>query len=47
MVGEFPELQGLMGGYYARAQGEDAEVADAVAITTSRSGRAMTSRPRR
>ncbi|MEO9132889.1 MAG: glycine--tRNA ligase subunit beta [Sphingomonas sp.] len=30
MVGEFPELQGLMGGYYARAQGEDAAVADAV-----------------
>jgi glycyl-tRNA synthetase beta chain len=30
MVGEFPELQGLMGGYYARAQGEAAEVADAV-----------------
>ena len=23
MVGEFPELQGLMGGYYAAAQGED------------------------
>ena len=30
MVGEFPELQGLMGGYYARAQGEDAEVAAAI-----------------
>ncbi|MEG3150205.1 glycine--tRNA ligase subunit beta [Sphingomonas sp. ZT3P38] len=30
MVGEFPELQGLMGGYYARAQGEPTEVADAV-----------------
>ncbi len=30
MVGEFPELQGLMGGYYARAQGEDDAVADAV-----------------
>jgi glycyl-tRNA synthetase beta chain len=30
MVGEFPELQGVMGGYYARAQGEPAEVADAV-----------------
>ena len=30
MVGEFPELQGLMGGYYARAQGEPAEIADAV-----------------
>ncbi len=31
MVGEFPELQGLMGGYYARAQGERAEVAEAIA----------------
>lgn len=31
MVGEFPELQGLMGGYYARAAGEDTSVADAVA----------------
>ena len=30
MVGEFPELQGLMGGYYAAAQGEPAEVAAAV-----------------
>ncbi len=30
MVGEFPELQGVMGGYYARAQGEDDAVADAV-----------------
>jgi glycyl-tRNA synthetase beta chain len=30
MVGEFPELQGIMGGYYARAQGEDDAVADAV-----------------
>ncbi|UZK66052.1 glycine--tRNA ligase subunit beta [Sphingomonas sp. M1-B02] len=30
MVGEFPELQGLMGGYYALAQGEDPQVADAV-----------------
>jgi glycyl-tRNA synthetase beta chain len=30
MVGEFPELQGLMGGYYARAQGEAEEVAEAV-----------------
>ncbi len=31
MVGEFPELQGLMGSYYARAQGESAEVAEAIA----------------
>src|SRR6204780_3795745 len=29
VVGEFPELQGLMGKYYARAQGEDASVAAA------------------
>jgi glycyl-tRNA synthetase beta chain len=31
MVGEFPELQGVMGRYYALEEGEDAEVADAVA----------------
>jgi glycyl-tRNA synthetase beta chain len=30
MVGEFPELQGVMGGYYARAQGLPDEVADAI-----------------
>jgi glycyl-tRNA synthetase beta chain len=30
MVGEFPELQGLMGRYYASAQGEDASVAIAI-----------------
>lgn len=30
MVGEFPELQGLMGGYYATAQGENASVAAAI-----------------
>jgi glycyl-tRNA synthetase beta chain len=30
MVGEFPELQGLMGRYYAEAQGEDAAVARAL-----------------
>jgi glycyl-tRNA synthetase beta chain len=30
MVGEFPELQGLMGRYYALDQGIDAEVADAI-----------------
>ena len=30
MVGEFPELQGLMGRYYARAQGEEPSVADAI-----------------
>ena len=31
MVGEFPELQGIMGGYYARHDGEADGVADAVA----------------
>jgi glycyl-tRNA synthetase beta chain len=30
MVGEFPELQGLMGGYYAAAQGKPALVAEAI-----------------
>ena len=30
MVGEFPELQGVMGGYYARAFGETDAVADAI-----------------
>jgi glycyl-tRNA synthetase beta chain len=31
MVGEFPELQGIIGGYYARHDGEDDDVADAIA----------------
>ncbi len=31
MVGEFPELQGVMGRYYALGDGEHAEVADAIA----------------
>jgi len=31
MVGEFPELQGLMGRYYALAQKEPAQIADAIA----------------
>ncbi len=31
MVGEFPELQGVMGGYYARHDGELPYVADAIA----------------
>ena len=31
MVGEFPELQGVMGRYYALGQGEDPRVASAVA----------------
>ncbi|PNE12477.1 MAG: glycine--tRNA ligase subunit beta [Beijerinckiaceae bacterium] len=30
MVGEFPELQGVMGGHYAREQGEDKSVAEAI-----------------
>ncbi|HZV98827.1 MAG TPA: glycine--tRNA ligase subunit beta, partial [Methylophilaceae bacterium] len=31
MVGEFPELQGIMGGYYARHDGEHEQVAEAIA----------------
>ncbi len=31
VVGEFPEVQGIMGRYYALGQGESAEVADAIA----------------
>jgi glycyl-tRNA synthetase beta chain len=30
MVGEFPELQGIMGGYYARAEGLGDAIADAI-----------------
>ncbi|MDB5454068.1 MAG: glyS, partial [Caulobacteraceae bacterium] len=30
MVGEFPELQGLMGGYYAEAEGLPADIAHAI-----------------
>ncbi len=30
MVGEFPELQGLMGRYYASEQGEEPDVAEAI-----------------
>jgi glycyl-tRNA synthetase beta chain len=30
MVGEFPDLQGVMGSYYARADGEPEEVAEAI-----------------
>ena len=30
MVGEFPELQGIMGGYYARHDGLSNEVAEAI-----------------
>ncbi len=31
MVGEFPELQGVIGRYYALHDGEDPRVADAIA----------------
>ncbi|MDB5713783.1 MAG: glycine--tRNA ligase subunit beta [Sphingomonadales bacterium] len=30
MVGEFPELQGIMGGYYAEAQGHELQIANAI-----------------
>ena len=30
MVGEFPELQGIMGGYYARHDGLSSDIADAI-----------------
>ncbi|MBL26736.1 MAG: glycine--tRNA ligase subunit beta [Rhodospirillaceae bacterium] len=38
MVGEFPELQGIMGRYYALAEGERADVADAIAAHYSPQG---------
>ncbi|MBF0304072.1 MAG: glycine--tRNA ligase subunit beta [Alphaproteobacteria bacterium] len=38
MVGEFPELQGIMGRYYALADGEDPAVADAIAEHYSPAG---------
>ena len=52
MVGEFPELQGTMGRYYAEAQGEPAEVALAIGehyrpkfagdvLPTTRTGQAL------
>ncbi len=52
MVGEFPELQGTMGRYYAEAQGEPKEVALAIeehyrprfagdSLPTTRTGRAL------
>ncbi len=47
MVGEFPELQGLMGRYYAEAQGEDVNVARRSRSITSRRGRTTACRPRR
>ena len=47
MVGEFPELQGIMGGHYARAQGEAEAVARPFASTTRRRVRTTAARPRR
>jgi glycyl-tRNA synthetase beta chain len=38
MVGEFPELQGIMGRYYARHDGEPDAVADAIATHYSPAG---------
>jgi len=38
MVGELPELQGLMGRYYALESGEDVDVADAIADHYSPAG---------
>ncbi|MCH7932200.1 MAG: glycine--tRNA ligase subunit beta, partial [Proteobacteria bacterium] len=38
MVGEFPELQGVMGRYYALDEGKPAEVADAIAEHYSPAG---------
>lgn len=40
MVGEFPELQGVMGRYYARHDGEDEAVANAVAQHYAPAGQA-------
>ena len=34
LVGEFPELQGVMGGYFAREQGFDEEISLAVQSIT-------------
>ena len=47
MVGEFPELQGIMGGHYAAAQGEPPAVATPSASTTRPRGRTTAARPRR
>jgi glycyl-tRNA synthetase beta chain len=38
MVGEFPELQGLMGGYYANVDGLGSEISDAIAEHYSPAG---------
>ena len=47
VVGEFPELQGLMGQYYAEAQGEDEAVAHASRIITAPKGRTISCPPPR
>ena len=47
MVDEFPELQGMMGGYLRRARRGARPSPPRSAATTSRSARATTSRPRR
>ena len=45
MVGEFPELQGIMGRYYALHDGETAAVADAIAEHYTPQGPATGARP--
>ena len=47
MVGEFPDLQGVMGAYYARHAGETEAVADAIAAHYRPQGRAIPARARR
>ena len=47
MVGEFPELQGVMGRYYAEHDLEHVDVAEAIASITRPRGRTMPARPRR
>ena len=45
MVGEFPELQGIMGGYYAAACDEGPEIAAAITEHYRPQGRLMPFRP--
>ena len=47
MVGEFPELQGVMGRYYALNDGEDPAVAEAIAEHYKPLGPNDPARPRR
>ena len=47
MVGEFPELQGVIGGYLAEAQGEPKAVADAIRDHYKPVGQGDECRPRR